>query len=135
MLRLNGGDIGGRYDARASRTWKLKECGVAFVVAVSERLGEHTCARPRWDCRACGNSWPCADAKAELLREFRTFPSDLRTFLAGQMCDAIDDLTVHGGPVPPDLYGRFLGWIRLRPRRNGHPVAWSTSGGTGVSGP
>lgn len=104
------------------------------VLAVSERLGEHTSARPDWDCRACGDPWPCADAQSDLLGAFRGFPAPLRTFLAAQMCDAIDDLTVHGGPVPPDLYGRFLGWTGLRPCRLAHPVTRPASGGTSVAG-
>jgi hypothetical protein len=58
----------------------------------------------------CGFAWPCPTARADLLAEFRAFPSVLRIYLAAQMTDAIDDLMSHGATVPADLYGRFLGW-------------------------
>jgi len=73
---------------------------------------EHLHARPAWDCRVCDEPWPCANAKTNLLAEFRGFPSVLTIYLSGQMYDALDDLTSHGEHTPADLYERFIAWIR-----------------------
>ena len=81
-----------------------------------EPTTEHTHHRPQWDCRVCGQPWPCANAKSDLSAEFRDFPSVLTVYMYGQMHDALLDLTSHGAPAPPDLYERFLGWVeRGRP--------------------
>jgi hypothetical protein len=74
---------------------------------------EHLHVRPAWDCRVCHQPWPCADAKTNLLIEFRGFPSVLAVYLAGQMYDAADDLTSHGEGTPTDLYERFVSWARV----------------------
>jgi hypothetical protein len=74
---------------------------------------EHLHARPAWDCRVCNQPWPCANAKSDLLTEFRGFPSVLTIYLSGQMYDALDDLTSHGGLTPADLYERFISWARV----------------------
>ena len=73
---------------------------------------EHLHSRPTWDCRACGQPWPCASAKAGLAAEFVGFPSVLAVYMNAQMHDAFRDLTAHGEAAPPDLYDRFLSWIR-----------------------
>jgi hypothetical protein len=73
---------------------------------------EHLYSRPHWDCRACAVSWPCANAKAGLLEEFRAFPSVLTIYMSAQMHQALSDLTSHGEAAPPDLYERFLSWTR-----------------------
>ena len=73
---------------------------------------EHLCGRPDWDCLICQQPWPCANAKTDLLTEFRNFPSVLAIYLSGQMNDAIDDLTSQGEPPPDDLYERFISWAR-----------------------
>lgn len=75
---------------------------------------EHIAARPSWDCAACGQTWPCANAKVDLLQEFRDHTTALAVYLAGCMHDAACDLTAHGEPTPADLYSRFLGWISQR---------------------
>ena len=74
---------------------------------------EHLHDRPTWDCRVCRRPWPCASAKANLLEEFRSFPSVLTVYLSGQMYDALGDLTSPGEPPPADLYERFLSWARV----------------------
>jgi hypothetical protein len=77
---------------------------------------EHLSTRPSWDCLACGQPWPCANAKANLQAEFENFPSVLAIYMSSQMHEALVDLIGHG-PIPPaDLYDRFLAWIR-------HPLA------------
>ena len=76
---------------------------------------EHSNVRPSWDCRVCGLPWPCASAKADLVREFEKFPSVLAIYMSAQMHDALSDLSDYGDPAPLDLYERFLGWvIRMR---------------------
>jgi hypothetical protein len=72
---------------------------------------EHLSDRPNWDCRECGEPWPCANAKAGLAAEFAGFPSVLAIYMSGQMNDALQDLTAHGESAPRDLYDRFLAWI------------------------
>jgi hypothetical protein len=97
---------------------------------------EHLHHRPDWDCRICKQPWPCDNAKAGLLAEFSTFPSVLTIYLSTQMYDAMGDFSARGLPAPPDLYERFLSWVRHsrihgsrrmvppeRPRRSGHARA------------
>ena len=79
---------------------------------MNTQQAEHLHDRPGWDCRVCGKPWPCANAKADLLAEFRLFPSVLTIYMSGQMYDALGDLTAHGQSTPPDLYDRFLGWAK-----------------------
>lgn len=73
---------------------------------------EHLSNRPGWLCRACGHPWPCAEARIALLREYRAFPSLLKIYLSAQMYDALEDLTSHNNPPPPNLYDRFLTWTQ-----------------------
>jgi hypothetical protein len=76
---------------------------------------EHFNGRPGWDCRACGQPWPCAIAKADLVQEFHNFPSVLAIYMSAQMHAAVNDLTAHGELPPLDFYERFLAWvIRMR---------------------
>lgn len=74
---------------------------------------EHLHSRPDWDCLVCNQPWPCANAKTNLLSEFRGFPSVLAIYLNGQMHDALHDLTSHGELIPADLYERFINWARV----------------------
>jgi hypothetical protein len=89
------------------------------VVGVQEKV-EHLGARPTWDCAACGHPWPCARAKDDLLTEFRRHPSSLTIYMSSYMCEAMNDLTAHGEASPPDLYERFLSWVR--PSVTGLPI-------------
>jgi hypothetical protein len=73
---------------------------------------EHLRDRPGWDCRSCRQPWPCATAKANLLIEFRQFPSVLTIYLSAQMYEALGDMTSAGKPAPSNLYDRFLSWAR-----------------------
>jgi hypothetical protein len=73
---------------------------------------EHLNTRPSWDCRVCTKPWPCANAKNDLLAEFRVYPSVLTIYLSAQMYDAVNDLTSHGATLPADLYERFISWVR-----------------------
>jgi hypothetical protein len=73
---------------------------------------DHLRDRPSWDCLACAQPWPCAHAKGELLREFRRHPSSLTIYMSSYLGEALNDLTAHGEAPPPDLYERFLSWVR-----------------------
>lgn len=71
---------------------------------------EHEGERPVWDCRVCGQPWPCATAKVELSEQYQSFPHGLSVYVGSCLVEAIDDFAaVTRGPVP-DLYERFLGW-------------------------
>jgi hypothetical protein len=70
---------------------------------------EHQGNRPDWDCRVCGEPWPCAVAKVELAEQYRRFPHGLSVVVGSFLIEAIDDWAAGTG-TPPDLYERFLGW-------------------------
>jgi hypothetical protein len=71
---------------------------------------EHDAGRPGWDCRVCGDPWPCASAKVDLVQQFAGGRTMLILFLSSCMVEAIDDLRCTGGS-PAQLYDRFLGWV------------------------
>lgn len=76
---------------------------------------EHLHDRPHWRCRVCGRPWPCPEARAALLDEYRTYPSLLKIYLSAQMYDALEDLCADGHAPPLDLHERFLSWVRAQP--------------------
>ena len=71
----------------------------------------HQGERPAWDCKVCGEPWPCAVAKVELAEQYRKFQYGLSLLLGSYLIEAIDDYSARTSGGPPDLYGRFLGWI------------------------
>lgn len=73
----------------------------------------HATQRPSWDCEACLQPWPCANAKELLLEEFSGYPSVLAIYMSAQLCEAMLDLTAHGSDAPPDLFDRFMSWVHL----------------------
>lgn len=79
--------------------------------AVPASHGEHIAVRPSWECRRCGDPWPCTNAKAALLVEFRLFPSVLAIYMSAQMDDASRDFVTHGDQ-PTDFYERFMSWLQ-----------------------
>ncbi|GAB1693923.1 hypothetical protein [Krasilnikovia sp. M28-CT-15] len=81
---------------------------------------EHVGQRPTWLCRACTQPWPCPEARRGLLQEFHGFTSVLTIYMSAQMCEAIEDFAFHHDAPPPDLYQRFLGWVRS-PRPDEEP--------------
>jgi len=83
------------------------------VTAETELERNHTGDRPSWDCVACGQPWPCANAKDLLITEFRGYPSVLAIYMSAQMCEAVLDLTAHGTEPPTDLFDRFMSWVHL----------------------
>jgi len=87
---------------------------------------EHDAGRPSWDCRVCGQPWPCANAKVDLVEEYEQSRTMLILFMAACLAEAIDDLSA-GGASPADLYDRFLNWVR--PAMS-NPAAGSSRGGS-----
>jgi hypothetical protein len=77
---------------------------------------EHPPVRPEWDCGKCGQTWPCAVAKSNLLDEYADCRTQLMLYLALQKWDAFDDYATLYGKIPADLDERFTGWV---PRLNG----------------
>ncbi|MDI6104356.1 hypothetical protein QLQ12_37775 [Actinoplanes sp. NEAU-A12] len=75
-------------------------------------LGLHRASRPSWRCEDCGKPWPCPERQAMLLDERPLDRMAALLFMAKLMYEAIEDFTQDGtGPVP-DLYERFLGFLR-----------------------
>lgn len=72
---------------------------------------EHQGERPDWDCRVCGERWPCATAKAELAGQYQDFPHGLVLYLGSCLTEAIDDWAAGSGGTPVNVYERFLGWF------------------------
>lgn len=99
------------------------------------RLVEHIRRRPSWDCARCGQPWPCANAKENLLREFGDFPSVLTIFMATQMYDAFDDLATRGGLPPRQLNDRFLAWIVIPSAEQSTDSPWDTTNSTDPAPP
>lgn len=90
-----------------------RRSGSGGGVPAGER--EHLAVRPSWNCLRCARPWPCADARATLLAEFRRFPSVLAIYMSAQMEDASRDFTARGHQ-PTDLYDRFMSWLRTPSR-------------------
>jgi hypothetical protein len=105
----------GRHDGFAAPMRKgtdlARADGLVGDILTTVQQTEHLHGRPTWECRTCGDPWPCANAKAALAAEFRGFPSVLAIYMTAQLHDALRDLTANGAEAPPDLYDRFLAWI------------------------
>ncbi|MFF0719246.1 MULTISPECIES: hypothetical protein [unclassified Micromonospora] len=74
---------------------------------------QHLPLRPLWLCRACGHSWPCAEARLLLRVEYDDRWLDLAVYLSGLYFEATHDLfrlDPDGGPTPPELFARFVAW-------------------------
>jgi hypothetical protein len=69
--------------------------------------GEHVAERPSWDCRACGNPWPCDPAREALVTEMD------RVTLAIYMWSNLEEaaMDMPRGPVS-ELFERFIRWTR-----------------------
>ncbi|BBH65313.1 hypothetical protein ACTI_19980 [Actinoplanes sp. OR16] len=71
---------------------------------------DHQAERPTWDCKTCGEPWPCATAKVELADQYHRFPHGLTIVIGSYLVEAIDDWATDTSRPPPNLYARFLGW-------------------------
>ncbi len=70
----------------------------------------HMPCRPSWRCSGCDHAWPCVRARADLLAEYAGQPTTLTVYLAACLHEATDDLAA--ADPPPELYDRFLSWVR-----------------------
>ncbi|MGC5051387.1 hypothetical protein ACLQ2S_08055 [Micromonospora sp. DT48] len=78
---------------------------------------KHLPLRPLWLCRACGLSWPCAEARLLLRVEYDDRWLDLSIYLSGLYYEATHDLfrlDPEGGPTPRELFQRFVAWAPYR---------------------
>ncbi|MBB4747153.1 hypothetical protein [Actinoplanes lobatus] len=85
---------------------------VLVTPARPEPSSEHIADRSSWDCRVCGQPWPCAPGKVALIEEFREYPSVLLLYLVATFYEARDSYM--NVAEPPDLYGRFVMWAVRR---------------------
>ena len=69
---------------------------------------EHSAERPSWDCKVCGQAWPCAPAREELVAEYGRGTS-LAMLGWGYLEEAVADLPE--GP-PGELFDRFISWTK-----------------------
>ncbi len=77
----------------------------------------HQPDRPTWDCLACGEPWPCAPGKVELVEQGSVHRRSLRLYLESCAIDMIDD-RVDGHRVSgrdDAIYDRVLGWLTASP--------------------
>jgi hypothetical protein len=74
-------------------------------------MEEHLPERPTWDCGKCGQTWPCANAKSNLLLEYSGNRSALLLYLRLREWEAFEDYAATG-TIPPDLDDRLTGWVR-----------------------
>lgn len=94
-------------------------------------MTDHLPLRSTWDCTTCGALWPCAGAKVDLAREYRSSSTSLSVYLAAQLYEAVDTLTAKGDATPADLYSRFLSWARPA---HLNEAEWRSDSGAGNSG-
>ncbi|MEV4625217.1 hypothetical protein AB0J90_02845 [Micromonospora sp. NPDC049523] len=76
----------------------------------------HVAGRPHWKCKACGQPWPCATARTELLTGYHGMPLSLSLYLASLHLDCLNDLYAlnpnpdDSVPQPSEVFTRFYGW-------------------------
>ena len=73
----------------------------------------HPLQRPSWRCTGCGEPWPCAMRREELLRDYGENLDELRVMLTGFLAYADAP-----GTDPEALRRQLLGWL---PPREVHP--------------
>jgi hypothetical protein len=69
----------------------------------------HIPTRPSWNCTGCGQPWPCATRRDQLMAEYSRSRVSLSLYLSSCLVEATRDLP--GDDAGP-LYLRFLGWLR-----------------------
>ncbi len=83
----------------------------------TETTPPHTPLRPTWACRACGQPWPCPQARLLLKVEYESALPALSIYLSGLMFEAMRDLfhlNPHDGPSPQEMFDRFVAWGPFR---------------------
>lgn len=76
-------------------------------------VSAHQPVRPSWRCSACADAWPCSRRRDEMLVEYDGSRVLLALYLSRFFGEALED---HPESSAADLYLRFLGWFRDRPR-------------------
>ena len=76
-----------------------------------EQPDEHNPQQPSWNCGTCGNEWPCASARADMIAESIVGRTPVLVYLTICLADAVADLSTRG--LPPDMHGRFVGWASV----------------------
>ncbi len=66
---------------------------------------EHVSQRPVWDCKVCGEPWPCIPAREHLAGAMD--PTELRTLMWEFLEEAARELPRVSAP---ELFERFLHW-------------------------
>jgi hypothetical protein len=70
----------------------------------------HLPARPAWTCVVCGDDYPCATRRAQLLADFDGAAVQLAVFMSLEYLQAATDLSTVAAQV---LHARFF-WYRYR---------------------
>lgn len=78
--------------------------------ATHDGTAEHVRERPSWECRSCGEAWPCLSARVILAAESDRI--SLGLYMAGHLEQAVSDLPRR---PPHEMFDRFLRWIHARP--------------------
>ncbi|WP_431935664.1 hypothetical protein [Micromonospora sp. RP3T] len=76
--------------------------------ASEPRSGEHVPETPDWTCGSCGEDWPCATKRRNLLIEYQVDRASLSVYLGSCLAAATHDLRT--APVTA-LQDRFIGWV------------------------
>jgi hypothetical protein len=80
-----------------------------MLIPRTEHIGE----RPSWDCRVCGEPWPCAPAKVELGEQYGGWPTGLSLYVSSCLLEAIEDMRTTGDGSPTRLFDRFMSWTHV----------------------
>jgi hypothetical protein len=60
-----------------------------MVGLLREQPEEHNPQQPSWNCGACGNEWPCAHARADLIAESIAARTSVLVYLTMCLADAV----------------------------------------------
>ena len=81
----------------------------------------HVASRPSWQCMACGQAWPCAAGRRQLLAQHADSRVLLALYLSSCLVEAAQDLAQEAAG---DLYIRFIGWCDMRSHGSSESVDW-----------
>jgi hypothetical protein len=76
-------------------------------------VSAHNAIARTWICTGCGEPWPCATRRRQLLAQYADAEVSLSLLLAAAMIEAAGEPGGVLRDVPAgDLYARFIGWLR-----------------------
>ncbi len=75
--------------------------------------GGHAPVTPGWHCGTCGDEWPCASKREQLLAEHPVDRAMLSVYLGSCLAVAAQDLHA---PAGTSLQDRFIGWLPRCPK-------------------